>query len=1149
MIRLSYIRLILLVALCSTYGLSLAQVQGAYKCVDLDGTDDYVVISDYTALNSDSTIAVEAWIKADAYGSNSYDNSIFCKHGWGRGNQGYVLRCGSNGKLSFNIADASGTWREAVSSSIMKTGIWYHVAGTYDGDSINIYINGELVRTTLYTGSISPSSGLTCRIGDLAYGGGRQFDGMIDEVRVWSTDIDESTIKDWMCRKVTSDHPNYKYLAGNWKLDKDTGVVALEASGNGKNGTLTNGPTRSLSGAAIGDISAHSYTADDIELKTKFGDVVLINNIKNNPNCFHVFADYTKTQQGIKKGEEGDIDTTHYFGVFYSDTSARYDISYNYGNLKGLTASGECGISLYTKESGFKGTWSNANASFQGAGDSLTLYTQTTQEFVTVFQETDSTKMIRSNTGKFVICGTDSLQLIATGNDSFSYVWYRNDKVLTGKTKQKIYVDSAADYKVTISRNSTSCTFTSANITVTKASKPSVSLAAFADVCESVDTVILNGASPSGGLFTGLDVKDSFFFPSKVGSGNYDIEYSFTDTNNCRDAKTKTLTVNALPRLRKSGNQEFCSNNDSVFLNIVTPNGGEYIGTYYSNNYLHIDSASYKTGFYPFVYEYTDGNGCSNTLKDSIEVKWATPCTLLSIPQACLNDDGVKLKGSPSSGQYLGKGVSNDTFVPSSAGVGKHAVIYAFTNALNCTSYDTQYVDVIANGAVSWSEKVDKCLNSDSLQLAEGSPKGGYFTGRGLSATGSFKPRVAGSGTHYLGYVSIDGNGCHNKATIAAVVHDTTNIIFSGTPSICLLADPIAMNLATPAGGTYTGMGIQSDTLYPINAGYGTHTYRYDYTDGNGCSSTATSTFEIFKPDSISILAKQLLCTYDDPVVLNIYPKGGTLSGKGIIGSVFSPDLAGAGTHTLKYSLTDNQGCPNQDSLLIVVAETPVVNLTQVPSFCLNDDAIPLTIGQPADSGVYKVNNVASTEFNPGLVGVGQHQVTYTIENYAGCIDSASISVRVNPLPVKPTIGLTKNTLVSSANSGNQWYGTGGLINGETNKLYSPTVDGSYWVAVTNDSGCTAKSDTFEFAFVGVVNTLPTSVKLYPNPSKDGVYTLSGLSQNTSVEIHTLDGRHISHTWNAVSGKLQLDSPCEGVYMLIIRTEMEAYATRLIIGL
>ncbi|MBO6515728.1 MAG: T9SS type A sorting domain-containing protein [Bacteroidia bacterium] len=1123
------------------------QKPGAYKCLDFDGTDDYVLISDDRSLNSDSTLAVEAWIKADAYGSNSYSNSIFCKHGWSRGNLGYVLRCGDNGRLSFNISDASGTWREAESARLMKTGVWYHVAGTYDGDSINLYINGKLVETTLVTTSISVSTGLTARIGDLANGGGRRFDGMIDEVRVWSTGVDQHTIRDWMCRKVDSSHPNFKNLSGYWKLDKDTGVVAIDASSKGNDGRLTNGPTISLSGAALGSHSAYTYSSSAITLATSYKDEVKVSNIQGSPDYFHVFVEYDKSDQPLASGQSGRMDTTHYFGVFYpNDTAVKYDFSYDFGNLKGLSSSDKCAISLYKKASGYTGTWSNSGAIYHSRGDSLTLAKQVTQEYVAVFQETDSNDILKSGTGKFYLCGNDSLELIASGNDSFSYTWYMNGGVLSSKTTRKIFVDSAAKYKVVVQRKSGTCTFTSATIDVKRTSKPSVSLKSFADVCEDVDTVILKGASPSGGVFAGTDVTDSLFFPSKVKSGTYTITYTFMDTTNCSNSASQDIQVNGLPSFNKVGVFEFCNNVDSVPLKEISPVGGTYNGAYYSNNFLHVDSTGYKVGFYPFVYSYTDGNGCSNSMVDSIEIKWATPCQLKLSKQACLNDDSIALTGSPIGGVFSGKGVKNSSFFPSQAGLGKHAVVYAFTNILNCTSTDTQYVDVIKNSPVSWNETLSVCINTDTIRLKEGSPSGGYFEGSGLSNTGLFNPSVAGVGKHLLAYVSIDANGCHNRSRISGEVKDTTTISFNSSPSVCLLGDVLALDFGLPTGGSYTGKGIINDTLYPDQAGFGNHSVLYRYTSPNGCISSGYSTLEVFKPDSISIIADQLLCSYDDPVVLKLYPSGGSLNGNGVIGSVFSPSLAGAGTHVVHYTLTDNQGCPNKDSIVFEVLDPPVVTIGDITSLCATDEAVLLTSGEPKDSGSYTVNGAAATQLDPAVLGVGVYTVQYKVVNHAGCSDSASTRVYINSLPPKPTISKVKNTLFSSANDGNQWYSaSNGKLDGEVNKNLDAQQDDQYWVVVTNDSGCMAGSDTFDFAYVSVVDQLPSWVRVYPNPS-NGVFKFEGLAEPSSVLIRDLQGRLVSA--RITEDMIDITRLPNGVYMLEFKSNSETYRLRLVKG-
>lgn len=1124
-----------------------AQKPGAYKCLDFDGSNDYVVMKDHADLNSDSTITVEAWINADSYGSNSWTNSIFCKHGWGRGNQGYVLRCGDNGKLSFNFADANNNWREAISSSLMKTGVWYHVAGTYDGDTISLYINGKLVETTLLKTSISPSTGLTCRIGDLAYGGGRLFDGKIDDVRVWSTALDEETIRDWMCRRVNKNHPNYKNLAGYWKLDEDSGTSANDDSGNGLTGTLTNGPTITNSGATIGDLSAHTYGGTSVSLTTKFGDVMDISDITRSPDCFHVVVDYTRSGQGLANKDAGDLDSSHYFSIFHpNDTLITYSVSYDFGNRNDLSTTGKCGLDLYKKTSGQSGNWTVAGATFHAKGDSLTLKNQKRQEIATLIIQTDSNKVLSTRNGKFTICGNDSLELIAVGNDSFSYVWYRNGKVLSGKNTRSIFVDSVAKYRVQVTRNGTSCTFSSSTVSVDRQAFPTVTMNSFAGVCEDVDTVRLLSAnpSPSGGVFSGTGVKDSFFFPSKVKQGTYTITYTYTDTTLCFSTAKQDIQVFGLPSLNKVASLEFCSDKDSVQLAAYSPKGGTYAGNYFSNGYFHIDSAQRVAKFYTFTYSFTDGNGCSSSIGDSLEVKWATPCTFSPVSQLCVNDDPVTLKGVPASGVFSGKGVTGSSFNPGSAGVGKHRLVYAFTNLLNCTTTDTQVVTVIDKSKVTWNQKINRCLNGDTLQLSSGTPSGGYFEGPGTSKSGVFDPSVAGSGTHGVSYVYIDGNGCHNKETVAAVVYDTTEITFSNIPQLCPYGDAEALSFAMPAGGNYSGKGITSDTMYPNLAGVGFHQVTYSYTNTNNCVSSGLANVEVLKPDSISVSTQSPLCTTNDPVQIKLYPAGGSLKGKGIIGSVFSPAIGGEGTHVLVYSKTGSNGCLSVDSFPVNVSKTPSVTFDDLLGICQNGDPIVLNTALPP-GGEYSINGSLVTSLDPGTLTTGVHMIQYKASNGI-CADSLSASVRIHPVPARPLISLKKNTLVSTASDNYQWHDEQGPISGATNREFDPTTDGGYWVVVTSDSGCSAQSDTFDFMYVAVSDILPDWLHIYPNPSNSGVFNISTTKSLQILGLKDIHGREVAYTHRMNPSALDLSSYPDGVYILQLQIGSDHYNVRLI---
>ncbi len=1131
--------------MCPIVGFS--QNPGAYKCLDLDGTNDYVLIKDHASLNSDSTITVEAWIKADNYGRNVFDNSIFCKHGWSRGNLGYVLRCGDGGKLSFNFADGSGTWREVSTAAVMETGIWYHVAGSYNGDSVNVYINGKLMATTLYTGSISPSSGLTARIGDLANGGGRLFDGMIDEVRVWSTALDENTLRDWMCRKLSSSHPNHSNLEGNWKLDEDAGTTASDASPESNAGTLTNGPTISLSEAVIGDSSIHTYGGTAVNLKSKYNDILEVSSITGSPSCFHIVVDYQPNPQPLAKGLSGQLDSTHHYSVFYpEDTAVKFTLSYDFGDKKGVTKADKCGIDLFTKTITATGSWSHAGAKYHQNGDSLTLSNQRQSAFGILSYPTDSNSILTSNTEKFALCGNNTLDLTAIGNDSFTYLWGQNDSFLYSVTGNTLTVDSPATYYVEITRKGTTCTFKSAKIKIARINKPTVSLSSFKGVCESVDSVLLKGGSPSGGIFSGTGVSNGYFLPSTVKQGNYDITYTYTDSNQCSNEATKPIQVYGLPSFNSSGQNSFCNDKDSVALSFITPTGGTYSGDFISNNYFHIDSANRQNKLYAYSYAYTDGNNCTNRYDDSLEIKWATPCTLSKTGQLCNQDDSVQLKGTPASGMYFGDGVSGNQFHPKIAGVGTHKVVYAFTNLLNCTTTDTQQIVVIPNGKATWSQKVLTCLNGDSIQLTGGSPTGGFYIGSGISSNGWFNPKKVVTGNHKLAYVSKDTNGCENKAWVTATVRDTTTISFSGNTAYCLFSDPILLKSGSPVGGRYDGNGVTADTLYPSIAGFGKHPIQYQYTNSNNCTSTSSITYEIFKPDSVSVIATNKLCVYSDPVVLRTYPSGGMISGKGIIGSVFSPSISGPGKHLITYSISGSQGCLARDSMWIEVGEKPEVTMQSLTSICEKDDPFVLNNGSPSGQGSYWINGINADTFQPTVLGQGQFYIEYKVVTALGCKDSTNTMLVINPNPPKPIISKSKNALISSHLNGNQWYDLSGTIDGATKQQFEASKDGMYYTIVTSDSGCSATSDTFDFMYVGIsTNPVPT-IKIGPNPSTRGMYHITSDQSIENVVIITVAGVRLpGHLFNKNELSIDLSLYPAGVYTLLIEQSNAIHSFRL----
>lgn len=78
---------------------------------------------------------------------------------------------------------------------------------------------------------------------------------------------------------------------------------------------------------------------------------------------------------------------------------------------------------------------------------------------------------------------------------------------------------------------------------------------------------------------------------------------------------------------------------------------------------------------------------------------------------------------------------------------------------------------------------------------------------------------------------------------------------------------------------------------------------------------------------------------------------------------------------------------------------------------------------------------------------------TYTarVENEFMCDSVYTLNLRVNPIPEPPTITVSgKSTLISSAETGNQWYKDGEIIDGATEKQYTAPETGLYSVTASN---------------------------------------------------------------------------------------------------
>ncbi len=129
-------------------------------------------------------------------------------------------------------------------------------------------------------------------------------------------------------------------------------------------------------------------------------------------------------------------------------------------------------------------------------------------------------------------------------------------------------------------------------------------------------------------------------------------------------------------------------------------------------------------------------------------------------------------------------------------------------------------------------------------------------------------------------------------------------------------------------------------------------------------------------------------CTSDAPFTLTPVTPGGIWSGAGVNAStgVFSPSVAGPGTHTIIYTLP----C-GSDSISISVACCGA-QINPAGPFCIGDAPVNLTAGLAGGTWTGTgITSASAGTFSPPVAGVGSHSIIYTI---SGCgSDTLVISV------------------------------------------------------------------------------------------------------------------------------------------------------------
>ena len=166
------------------------------QALSFNGTSGLVSIADAVSLDFTSNMTIEAWVWPTA--RSNWDTVVM--KSFGSSGRAYALYAGDGTGLPAATIRAGSSERSALGSSVMPLNTWSHVAMTFGGGSLRIYVNGVQVGGVAGNGNIRTSNDPVTIGGNSTWG--RWFAGLIDEVRIYNRALSQSEIQAGMNRTI-----------------------------------------------------------------------------------------------------------------------------------------------------------------------------------------------------------------------------------------------------------------------------------------------------------------------------------------------------------------------------------------------------------------------------------------------------------------------------------------------------------------------------------------------------------------------------------------------------------------------------------------------------------------------------------------------------------------------------------------------------------------------------------------------------------------------------------------------------------------------------------------------------------------------------------------------------------------------------------
>jgi gliding motility-associated-like protein len=288
------------------------------------------------------------------------------------------------------------------------------------------------------------------------------------------------------------------------------------------------------------------------------------------------------------------------------------------------------------------------------------------------------------------VCAGGFLQLNASGGASYEWSGpFGFSSSQQNPLINPVDLGHSGLYSVTVTA-SNGCTAT-ASVPVVVFPPPVVAIAQPGNFCVDAPVQTLT-AIPPGGVWGGAANAQGQIDPSLLGPGLHMVTYTATNANGCTATDEISFIVYPLPTVFINPAGPFCASAPVQTLT-ATPPGGDWGGV--ANAAGQINPSALGPGTFLVSYEYTDANGCTNSVLSSITISANPVVSITPAGPFCPTAPTQTLSANPPGGTWGGVANAQGQIMPSSLGVGTYTVTYTFTNAGGCTGSASATIQIL----------------------------------------------------------------------------------------------------------------------------------------------------------------------------------------------------------------------------------------------------------------------------------------------------------------------------------------------------------------------------------------------------------------------------------------------------------------------